>query len=83
MNECIMIMSVFFNIYGKKKEFSEKLLKDVKALSIFFSSVFILILEIIIISLKIEINYEIDIYCAIYNSFIIIIILISVFLLNY
>ena len=49
INECIMIMSVFLNIIGKKKGFSEKLLKDIKTSSLFFAALFFTIIQSVII----------------------------------
>ena len=85
INECIMIMSVFFNIIGKKKGFSEKLLKDIKSSSSFFATIAFTIIQSITILIKIKISHRFEkyIYYIIFCSFNIIILLISIFLFNY
>ena len=85
MNECIMIMSVFFNIFGKKKGFSEKLLKDIKVSSLFLSSVVFSIFESLISLANSKTNniYENYIYYIEFGSFNILIIITSIFFLNY
>ena len=85
INECTMIMSVFFNIFGNKKGFSEKLLKDIKTSSSLLASIIFLIIES---SIKFAItnktsSYENYIYYIIYFSFIFVMLLISVLFLNY
>ena len=82
-NECTLIMSVFFNIIGKKKGFSEKLLKDIKTSSTFLASLIIIIIQSINISIKEKITNGFLIYYIIFCSFIIIMFLISIFLFNY
>ena len=85
MNECIMIMSVYFNIFGKKKGFSEKLLKDIKASSLFLSSVIFSLSESLISLANSKTNkiYENYIYYIEFCSFNILIIITSIFFLNY
>ena len=85
INECIMIMSVFYNIFGKKKGFSESLLKDMKTLSIFLASLIFSIIQSIIIIVDNKSNYRFGnfIYYFIFCLFIIIIFLISILFLNY
>ena len=83
MNECTLIMSVFFNIIGKKKGFTEKLLKDIKTSSTFLASLIIIIIQSINISIKEKITNGFLIYYIIFCSFIIIMFLISIFLFNY
>ena len=85
MNECSMIMGVFFNIFGKKKGFSEKLLKDIKTSSSLLASIIFIIIEAsskYIIS-KGKISFEKYIYYIIYFLFIFVMLLISVLFLNY
>ena len=85
MNECTMIMGIFFNIFGKKKGFSEKLLKDIKTSSSLLASFIFLIIEgsIKYTISKGKISYEKYIYYIIYFLFIFIMLLISVLFLNY
>jgi hypothetical protein len=85
VNECIMVMSIFYNIFGKKKGFSERLLKDMKTLSIFLASLIFCIIQSIIIIVNIKSNYRFGnfIYYFIFCLFIIIIFLISILFLNY
>ena len=85
MNESITIMSVFFNIFGNKKGFSEKLLKDIKTSSLLLASVIFLIIEIsiAIINRKKNNSFENYFYYIIYFAFILIMLLISVLFLNY
>jgi len=85
VNECIMVMSIFYNIFGKKKGFSERLLKDMKTLSIFLASLIFCIIQSIIIIADIKSNYRFGnfIYYFIFCLFIIIIFLISILFLNY
>ena len=85
MNESITIMSVFFNIFGNKKGFSEKLLKDIKTSSLLLASVIFLIIEIsiAIINRKKNNSFENYFYYMIYFAFILIMLLISVLFLNY
>ena len=85
INECIMVMSIFYNIFGKKKGFSERLLKDMKTLSIFLASLIFCIIQSIIIIVDIKSNYRFGnfIYYFIFCLFIIIIFLISILFLNY
>ena len=49
MNECNMIISIFYNIIGKNNGFREKMLKDVKFLSVFFAGLLFLIIQTIIV----------------------------------
>ena len=85
INECIMIMSVFYNILGKKKGFSERLLKDIKTLSIFLASLIFSIIQILTIFIDTKLNNDIEnyIYFIIFCLFFIIIFLISILFLNY
>ena len=85
INECIMIMSVYYNIFGKKKGFSERLLKDIKTLSIFLASLIFSIIQMISIFISLKVNnlFENYFYYIIFCLYIIIIFLISIFLLNY
>ena len=85
VNECIMVMSIFYNIFGKKKGYSERLLKDMKTLSIFLASLIFCIIQSIIIIVDIKSNYRFGnfIYYFIFCLFIIIIFLISILFLNY
>ena len=84
MNECTMIMSIFYNIIGKNNKLGEKLLKDIKSLSVFFAGLFFILIECImaITSNKYN-NKQIDnyIYYIIFTCFIIIILLISIIFL--
>ena len=54
MNECNMIMSIFYNIVGKKKGFGERMLKDIKSYSVFFAGILFLLIQslVVIINLK-------------------------------
>ena len=85
MNECIMIMTVFYNILGKKKGFSEKLLKEIKTLTVFLASLIFSIIQGVIILLKIKVSgiFEKIIYYIIFCFFTLIIFFISILLLNY
>jgi len=84
MNECTMIMSIFYNIIGKNNKLGEKLLKDIKSLSVFFAGLFFILIQCImaITSNKYN-NKQIDnyIYYIIFTCFIIIILLISIIFL--
>ena len=84
LNECTMIMSIFYNIIGKNNRFGEKLLKDIKSLSVFFAGLFFVLIQCImaIISTKYD-NKQIEnyIYYIIFTCFIIIILLISIIFL--
>ena len=85
VNECITIMTVFYNILGKKKGFSEKLLKEIKTLTVFLASLIFSIIQGVIILLKIKVSdiFEKIIYYIIYCLFTLIIFFISILLLNY
>lgn len=84
MNECIMLMSVFFNIIGNKKRLSEKILKDIKITSLFLASIIFIIIQgsSTIINAKIKYNIEKIFYYSIFSCFILIIFFISVVFLN-
>ena len=85
VNECITIMTVFYNILGKKKGFSEKLLKEIKTLTVFLASLIFSIIQGVIILLKIKVSDILEkiIYYIIYCLFTLIIFFISILLLNY
>ena len=83
MNECNMIMSIFYNIIGKKKGFGERMLKDIKSLSTFFAGILFLLIQslVIIINLKNkEYIFEKYFYYAFFGFFSGIIFLIGIFI---
>ena len=80
MNESTMIMSIFYNITGKNNGFGEKILKEIKSISVFFAGILFLIIQsltIIINSKTKDLPFENYFYYIIFNGFIIIIFLIS------
>ena len=80
MNESTMIMSIFYNITGKNNGFGEKILKEIKSISVFFAGIVFLIIQsltIIINSKTKDLPFENYFYYIIFNGFIIIIFLIS------
>ena len=83
MNECTMIMSIYYNIVGKNKKFGERLLKEIKSLSIFFGGILFLLLQTLIVFINyknIEKPFKDYFYYAIFSIFIFIIFLLSIFL---
>ena len=83
MNECTMIMSIYYNIIGKNKKFGERFLKEIKSLSIFFGSVVFLLIQTLIVFINyknVEKSFESYCYYVIFSIFIFIIFLISIFL---
>ena len=84
MNECNMIISIFYNIIGKNNGFREKMLKDVKFLSVFFAGLLFLIIQtiIVIVNKKTETHQlENYIYYILFCIIIFIIFLISILFL--
>ena len=84
MNECNMIISIFYNIIGKNNGFREKMLKDVKFLSVFFAGLLFLIIQtiIVIVNEKTETHQlENYIYYILFCIIIFIIFLISILFL--
>lgn len=79
LNECITIMSTFYNIRGKKKGFGEKLLKDIKAFSIFLAAGIFVMVEVAIAFLKSNSGkkFENSFYYCIFSSLILIMFIIS------
>ena len=83
MNECNMIMSIFYNIVGKKKGFGERMLKDIKSYSVFFAGILFLLIQslVVIINLKNrELIFENYFYYAVFFAFGGIIFLLSIFI---
>ena len=82
MNECSMIMSVFYNIKGKESGFVEKTLKDIKSLSVFFAGILFLLIQILIAVISSDTNsFEKYFYFIVFISFILIIYFISLLFL--
>ena len=82
MNECSMIMSVYYNIKGKESGFVEKTLKDIKSLSVFFAGILFLLIQILIAVISSDTNsFEKCFYFIVFISFIIIIYFISLLFL--
>ena len=81
MNECTMIMSIFYNITGKNKGLGEKMLKEIKTISVFFAGILFLVIQILIIITNSQIkslSFENYFYYFIFIGFIIIIFLINI-----
>ena len=82
MNECSMIMSVFYNIKGKESGFVEKTLKDIKSLSVFFAGILFSLIQILIAVISSDTNsFEKYFYFIVFISFILIIYFISLLFL--
>ena len=82
MNECSMIMSVYYNIKGKESGFVEKTLKDIKSLSVFFAGILFLLIQILIAVISSDTNsFEKLFYFIVFISLIIIIYFISLLFL--
>ena len=82
MNECSMIMSVFYNIKGKESGFVEKTLKDIKSLSVFFAGILFSFIQILIAVISSDTNsFEKYFYFIVFISFILIIYFISLLFL--
>jgi hypothetical protein len=82
MNECSMIMSVFYNIKGKESGFVEKTLKDIKSLSVFFAGILFSLIQILIAVISSDTNsFEKYFYFIVFISFILIIYFISLLML--
>ena len=48
MNECSMIISVYYYIIGKESGFVERTLKENKSLSVFFAGIFLSLIQILL-----------------------------------
>ena len=84
MNESSLIMLIFYNFIGKKKGFGEKMLKDIKSLSVFFAGIFFVLFQcitVIVIAKTNANNFENYIYYIVFTSLIIIILIISILFL--
>lgn len=82
MNECNMIMSIFYNIIGKNSGFIEKTLKEIKSLSVFLAGIlFILIQSLLIFFTSDEYSFENYFHYIIFGAFILIIYIISIIFL--
>ena len=83
MNECNMIMSIFYNIFGKKKGFGERMLKDIKSYSVFFAGILFLLIQSFVVLTNIknkELIFEKYFYYAVFFFFGLIIFLLSIFI---
>ena len=82
MNECSMIMSVYYNIKGKESGFVERTLKEIKSLSVFFAGILFSLIQILIAVISSDTNsFEKYFYFIIFISFILIIYFISLLFL--
>lgn len=84
MNECTMIMSVFYNIIGKNKGLGERMLKEIKSFSVFFAGILFFLIQslTVLISFKTDVHpFEKYFYYVIFICFIFIIFLISIILI--
>ena len=84
MHECNMIISIFYNIIGKNRGFREKMLKEIKSLSVFFAGLLFLLIQtlIVIINDKITENkFENYIYYILFSIIIFIILILSILFL--
>ena len=84
VNESSMIMSINYNIIGKKKGFGEKMLKDIKSLTVFFAGLLFVVIQCIIaiVDTKTTFNqFENYIFYIVFTSLILIILIISILFL--
>ena len=82
MNECSMIMSVYYNIKGKESGFVEKTLKDIKSLSVFFAGILFSFIQILIAVISSDTKtFEKYFYFIVFVSFVILIYFISLLFL--